>query len=556
METDSGDIEKSAERNTDNGLPAMSKLPENRALAWLGRDRRWIDLLILLLAAVFRLWALDLKPAHFDEGVNGYFVDEITRNGVYHYDPTNFHGPLHFYILFVMETLFGRGVWILRLPLALAGIGCVALLLTGFRRYFSPAACRFAALAMAISPGFVFYSRYAIHETWLVLLLMGLALGIGGLWREGTKRNLWVIGASLAGAFTIKETWIIHVIAMVLAGLTLRGLELISKSSPALWAASRWTLDDGAHVASICLAFILFFFTGCLLDLAGVGGFVEAFTQWTRTGVSGTGHEKSPLYWWELLTRYEWPVLAGVLASVAVIRPNTDRFLRWFAISAGGAFAAYSIIAYKTPWCLIAWAWPFFLVFGVAVDWLMRRFGRIVAGTIAGALLLVSLVQSWALNFYRFTDEDEPYVYVQTTNDVNELLDPLRWQLARNPAALFNPGHVIQPEHHPLLWLLGDRPNVTLEDEYGDPEPMDADWLLVDENITERIEGKLRQSYFRTPVQIRGMSEYRSVLYLNEAVFAEFFAGREPEFQPEERKLLQELPTPEAPEKAEMEDKQ
>jgi hypothetical protein len=43
---------------------------------------------------------------------------------------------------------------------------------------------------------------------------------------------------------------------------------------------------------------------------------------------------------------------------------------------------------------------------------------------------------------------------------------------------------------------------------------------------------------------------------LNEAVFAEFFAGREPEFQPEERKLLRELPPPELPGKAGVEDRQ
>src|SRR4030095_15721590 len=165
METESGDIEKSAERNMDGRPGAMSNMGKSPRLEWLLQKHGWIDLLILLIAAVLRLWALDLKPAHFDEGVNGYLVDQITKNGVYHYDPTNFHGPLHFYILFAMQTLFGRGLWVLRLPLALAGVACVGLLLFGFRRHFSATACRFAALAMAVSPGFVFYARYAIHET-------------------------------------------------------------------------------------------------------------------------------------------------------------------------------------------------------------------------------------------------------------------------------------------------------------------------------------------------------------------------------------------------------
>lgn len=533
METESGDIEKSAERNTEDRLRAMSNMGENRMMDWLLRRHGWADVLILLVAALLRLWALDLKPAHFDEGVNGYFVDQITRDGFYQYDPTNFHGPLHFYILFVMQTLFGRSIEVLRLPLALAGVACVGLLLFGFRRHFSATACRFAAAAMAVSPGFVFYSRYAIHETWLVLFLILITLGIGGLWRDGAKRHLWTIGIGLAGAVMMKETWIIHVIALVLAGLTLNGLELFSKSAPRPWAAPEWTMDDVMIVAAICLAVVLFFFTGGLLDPSGVFGFIEAFAKWTRTGMGKTGHEKSPLYWWELLSMYEWPVLVGVVASLLVVLPNTDRFLRWVAIAGGGALAAYSIIAYKTPWCLIAWVWPFCLVFGVAVERLMQRLDRGVIGGLAAVLLLFSFWQSRTLNFVRFADEDEPYVYVQTTNDINKLLDPLRWQLARDPMTLFNPGHILQPENHPMLWLFGDRPAVSFDDQNGDPEVMDADWLLVDESITERVEERLTKHYFRTPVQIRGMSEFHSVLYLNEAAFGDFFPGREPEFRAE-----------------------
>ena len=51
---------------------------------------------ILLVAAAFRLWQLGLTPLHFDEGINGWFVDQMKRNGAFRYNPTNFHGPLLF----------------------------------------------------------------------------------------------------------------------------------------------------------------------------------------------------------------------------------------------------------------------------------------------------------------------------------------------------------------------------------------------------------------------------------------------------------------------------
>src|SRR5215211_9390553 len=96
METESGDMSGRAEGSTSldgeattDTCNASTGFLRRRNRAWLRRDELWIDLLILLAAALLRLWALELKPAHFDEGVNGYFVDEMTKRGLYSYDPTN-----------------------------------------------------------------------------------------------------------------------------------------------------------------------------------------------------------------------------------------------------------------------------------------------------------------------------------------------------------------------------------------------------------------------------------------------------------------------------------
>jgi uncharacterized protein (TIGR03663 family) len=530
METE--DIDQGAERNTANGLSATSITQKRRVLEWLIADGHWIDCAILILAAVLRMWALDIKPAHFDEGVNGLFVDDMTKHGYYHYDPTNFHGPLHFYILFAAQTLLGRHIWVLRLPLALAGIGCVGLAMFGFRRFFEKGTCRLAALALAVSPGFVFYARYAIHETWLAFFLMLLTLGIGRLWLDGERRSWWTIGIGLAGAVLIKETWIIHVVAMLLAAVTLRAVEWITPSSSLPWAQPRWTFDDAARVAAVCGGMVLFIYSGFLLDPPGLRGFAQAFINWTRTGLGDSGHDKPWYYWWQLLSQYEWPALLGLVASPFILLPGTNRFLRWVAIFGGGTLAAYSIIAYKTPWCLIAWAWPFYFVFGAAVVWMARHVDRGVFGGITALVLLLSFSKARSLSFVNYADETEPYVYVQTTNDIRLLLDPLRWQVERDPESLFHPGHILMTELFPLKWLLGDRPKVT----FGGPEDkldtMDADWLLVDKAGTDRVEDQLKDLYFRTKVRVRGMSPDESVLYLRASIFAPYFPSREPEFDP------------------------
>ncbi len=503
-------------------------------MGWFYRDHLWADLLILALAAVLRLTDLELKPAHFDEGVNGYFVDEMTRRGLYHYDSTNFHGPLHFYVLFASQTLLGRSTFALRLPVALVSIGCVFLALFYCRRFFSATACRWAALAMAVSPGFIFYGRYAIHETWLVFFLMLLTIGGAAYWLRNSRRDLWLAILGLAGIILTKETWIIHLLALLLAaGCTLLlNLALRPPSEKPVTSRLRAIPDDVLLGAAIAVATLAFFYSGGLLDPRGIGEFFKAYGKWFETGMTGeSGHEKPWYYWLQLLGVYEWPALVGLAVGLFAWLKNAT-FLRWFTIASVGILVAYSIVAYKTPWCLIAFAWPFALLFGMGAEWLMMLVDRWVFGVIAAGFCAMSGAKAWDLNWIRFADEKEQYVYVQTTTDINKLLDPLRWQLTHDPTALYRTGHLIQPEQHPLLWLLADRPNITFGNQNDTPEPLDADWLLVDETARDRIEEDLTAEYFRERVQVRGMAPDTSILYLNAAAFAEYFPGRSPEFRP------------------------
>ena len=66
----------------------------------------------------------------------------------------------------------------------------------------------------------------------------------------------------------------------------------------------------------------------------------------------------------------------------------------------------------------------------------------------------------------------------------------------------------------------------------GNPQPMDAEWLLVDSTSVERVETQLREPYFKSPLRLRGMANDESVVYLRAATFRDFFPGRNPEFYP------------------------
>src|SRR5215467_14775519 len=226
-------------RNSSGEGGALANFPRLRdeLETWRGQftTASWTPWLILGLAVFLRFFWLGIKPPHFDEGINGWFVDQVMKNGFYKYDPTNYHGPLHFYVVLLSEALFGRNVWALRLPIVLLSILCVWFAFK-FEPFVGKNVSRIAALAMAVSPGFVFYGRYAIHEVWLQFFSMMFILGLLGLWRRGTLTYLWCAGVGLTGMILTKETYAIHLACALLAIPTLAvsyALNLVSDAKPA-----------------------------------------------------------------------------------------------------------------------------------------------------------------------------------------------------------------------------------------------------------------------------------------------------------------------------------
>src|SRR6478672_10758249 len=96
--------------------------------SWLN-DRVWLGLagLITLIAAILRFVDLALKPLHHDEGVNGFFLTNLVRDGVYKYDPANYHGPTLYYIAYPLVQLFGLKTIPIRASVAVFGVLTVIL---------------------------------------------------------------------------------------------------------------------------------------------------------------------------------------------------------------------------------------------------------------------------------------------------------------------------------------------------------------------------------------------------------------------------------------------
>jgi predicted membrane-bound mannosyltransferase len=620
----------------------------------------WTPWLILGLAIFLRFFLLTIKPAHFDEGINGWFVDQMVKNGFYKYDPTNYHGPLHFYVLLLSQTLFGRNIWALRLPVVLVSIAAVWLTLR-FEPLIGKTVSRLAALAMAVSPAFVFYGRYSIHEVWMLLFSMLFVLGLLGLWKFGTRGYLWCTGMGITGMILTKETYVIHVVCAAIAGLVMwvsptvdrfirqrrrvliktllivllglffvrwvkiaqlavsgaRAAALVPHGGyiwilPVLLAAAivwsflkkdnrivgavagglsflaaawvctvltgtsdsalapggfltmsasacliivtviplettfpdarparrEWDYVDLAVVIATGIALIVFFYSGTFFHWAGVKGIFKAYSAWFETGKQGHGHEKPWYYWLTLMAPsfrfsradclgYELPALAGlVLCLFCQYFKNLS--LRYLAIYGVGTLMVYSYVNYKTPWCIISVIWPFLFIFGAASLVVPAVYKRIVYGGSA-VLLGISLGSAIWLNYYHCTTDTEPYVYVQTYNDIYKLTRPVLELAHRNPVFYQMTGHIIRDSPYPLPWILDDFPRVGYYEHNNLPSDMDADFLLVQQDKIKKVEAKLHKSYYTEPLRIRAYQD-TSKLYLDARIFKSFFPGRAPDF--------------------------
>jgi uncharacterized protein (TIGR03663 family) len=446
---------------------------------------------ILALALALRLAALDLRPPHSDEGVNGWFAERVLAEGYYAYDAENYHGPLHFYLLALSRLGLGRDLWSLRLPSVLAGVLAVWVLLR-CRDALGTRAAWLAALLLAVSPALVLYARWAIHESELLLFSLLVFRGLCRSWvRPGDRLAPWLIGLSVAGALATKEVWVLH--AAVLAPAALAWW----------WLERRQGLDVLARLpswrsllapAAVGLLALLLLYSGFGRDPRGVLRFFAPYAIWTERAIQGAGHEKPWHYWLELLILHEPGAFAGLLVAPWALRlaPPLLRLLAFYAL---GILTAYSAVPYKTPWCIVQLVWPLALLAGWSLDELLRQGARrlLVAGVTA-LLTLASLAVAVRVNFDRYDDAAEPYVYVQPYRAGLAPVELLLRAAEADPSLYREPVHVVMKLSWPIPWLLADFAHAGHWSGEQLP-PGDALALFVDEPHRAAVEARLRRRY-------------------------------------------------------------
>ena len=450
--------------------------------------------ILTVISAIFLRGAdLNSRPMHLDEAVQAYLTQDLVENGHYKFNKRGYHGPTLQYASLVVAKLAGTDKLEdmtethLRLVLVIAGVllvGFIALLYDGLGKK----ATLFAIIFAAISPAFIYYSRYYIHE---MLLAVSTIILISGGWRAYKSQQfkfkiLWAIvaglGLGLMGAS--KETWIITIGSM---GLSAFIIALIKrKRLNEIPVKKTVLLSIFGLITFLAVAIALYSSFGSNPD--GIKDSVLTYETYLNRGTvtSDDSNDAAHTYPWNFYLKKllyanapGWKISSEVIILFFAI-------LGIFAVFKGGKFAKsktlgrfiaiyalllafiYSSLAYKTPWCLVQFYLPLILLAGVGISaiYILIRDANLTSiarKTLLGVYCAVVLVvlatiisQAIIINYGKFSSNPKnPYVYVHTSDAVYDIITEIDKLQKLDPDNNITISVITEnSEYWPIWWYL------------------------------------------------------------------------------------------------------
>ena len=468
-----------------------------------------IKLVLLFALLAFRFYDLGARPPHHDEAVNGWFVDGILAKGYYHYDPQNYHGPLFFYILSFFTQIFGRSLIVLRLPIVMFS-WLVTLTPFLFRKWIGNTGAWIAVFIFAVSPAMVFYSRYTIHEMEFILAcILFFYYWLRTRTESFHRETILGLGISLGAMACLKENFVLYLACLILAEGCTRLYEkwfpkTVMDLSPPLFQNPKKTLIGIGLVTAIGFAIICLIYSAFGRDSDGIQNFFTAFSMWSETGSNGNGHQKPMFYWIDIFSRLEWLGLLGLGFCFFAVK-KIPSGLRLLSISSVGLFTAYTLVAYKTPWCLLSFYWGMIFVLAYWLGkWIQQKY---YAGLWYGLLAIGmghAAYQAYLCAYDEPDADGHPYIYGQTYHDLMNPLNEILEQAKADPTLYARLRiEVVSSFTWPLPYVLGEFKQVAYLSDKNAPPFLDADYVLMDKPFEAMMAPRLKGPYSRLEVRSR-----------------------------------------------------
>jgi uncharacterized protein (TIGR03663 family) len=253
----------------------------------------------------------------------------------------------------------------------------------------------------------------------------------------------------------------------------------------------------------------------------GVYDSLKTFQFWQKTGKEAHVHPFITYVWWLLLQ--ESPLLfLGGMGALLALRTSAKSFALFAALWAFGLIAAYSLIAYKTPWLALSFLVPLALAGGSVLEWIYKELGRwesdrrkrifavaivllIATGVLPGLArasdqkqihwkTFIPGYQTIDLNFINYDNDNRYYVYVyaHTRRETLKLVDEINMIAQRSRQGAATGITIVSPDYWPLPWYLRDYNRVGY---YGRITPSNEPMILASSSQAAEVQSTYGDRY-------------------------------------------------------------
>mgnify|MGYP000275662615 CR=1 FL=1 len=421
---------------------------------------------ILLVGAFLRLYKLDNRPAHFDEG-GGHAIGAraLLERGEYIYNP-DFHGPFLYHITALTFYLFGMSDITLRITQALFGIATIAILWL-LKDYIKKETLLALSLLIALSPSLVYYSRFAVHDSYFVFFTTACIVFLYLYSRTHEKKYLYLFSASLAFLFTVKENvYITLAIMAVYFGLEFLMEFIAEKGSISKRLKKnfylKWIKNQKKEIVISFLIFISIFSILYTSFFRYPQNFItavkEPFIHWFTKTRTLKGYFQPPSFYLRILEEYDTTIFLLGLAGILLPLFENNKYTRFASIFSALNMIIYLSIPYKEPNNVVHIVLPLAISSAALIEHLKDSARKYVVLALFLASIY-SLYITWQTSFVRYADEDNYLVYVQTVDDIKPMLrmiEKITKERGKDIQIVVN----IPETEYPLSWYFREYKNV------------------------------------------------------------------------------------------------
>jgi len=472
-------------------------------------------------ALFLRLYDLDSRPMHGDEANQAVKTGILLEDGKYVYDPHDHHGPTLYYFGLLTAKSSGHAAFrttnetTFRVVPVLFGVILVVLTF-GLRTYFSTPAALVSSLLIALSPAFVFYSRYYIQEMMLVVFTLAALFAAFSYIRKPTAVKVLMFGATFSLMHATKETAILSYAAM--AGSAALVALWYQKTNPdkAFKTPDEWKYHLVLGI-SVAVVMNILLFTSFFTNARGPIDSILTYGNYLERSDGAGLHDKPFFYYLSLLSFTHrapgpWWSEAGILFLAVLGFVDTGFSWKKKAMSPAALFiaaytllltTAYCLIPYKTPWSMLSFYFGIIIMAGVgtiaAWNWLKPvGFLRVLAILLFTAISAHLASQAWQQNHRYQADPRNPYVYAHTSSAFMKLANRFEQIRAVHPDPENMVVKVYQPDgdYWPIPWYLRNNP---LSGYWSNslPDDLEADIIVSAPELRGLLTEKLTGAYFK-----------------------------------------------------------